>query len=146
MSPMSAQFNSEADGSYSLFPTLCLSVALVPVFVPSPLHSAVWPERPSERQNHGETVWWHAAGLQRRPVPQAQADAEGLEEDVQGRPGRQNPFSRVTVCVLHVATAVARPVATWGFSKLHEHANTTSNLWNESLIQPSVEKLSLFES
>ena len=45
-------------------------------------------ERSCERQNHGEAVRRDAAGLQRSPVAQAQADAEGFEEDVQGRTGR----------------------------------------------------------
>lgn len=44
--------------------------------------STVWEERPGGRQDHREAVWRDAAGVQRRPVTETQADAEGLEEDV----------------------------------------------------------------
>lgn len=88
MSPMSAQFNSEADGSYSLFPTLCLSVALVPVFVPSPPLSTLQFDRNdpvngriTERQFGGMLLAY--SGVQSRKLKLMQKGLKKMFKDAQ---------------------------------------------------------------
>lgn len=176
MTPMSARFNSEADGSYAHCPTLCLAfnlcvflcrTQLIPAFVPFlPLSAPQFDRndpvngRITERQFGGMLLAY--SGVQSRKLKLMQKGLKKMFKDAQVYIGillqqqgscpsslsdwlsAPRAGQRVPACVLHVATAVARPIATWGFSKLCKHANATFNLWNRNhWFQPSVEKLKL---